>query len=190
MRAFRRRIRREVRSTVASVTDSYQSPIARLIDKIGAKAGNTGRDIRRGAQTLQSVQITGVEPVVGQIEKVEIEAGRYLSDAENESALRVAFVGADVATKLFPSGDALGNEISISGIPYKIIGIQVAKGSVFGQPQDAFIQLPIKTFGANFGGLRRQRAPLFRRPSGLSDFRHARWHELPRSAWTRAGRSA
>ena len=134
---------------------------ARLIDKIGAKAGNTGRDIRRGSQTLQAVQITGVEPVIGQIEKVEIEAGRYFSDVENEGSLRVAFVGADVATKLFPSGDALGNEISISGIPYKIIGIQVAKGSVFGQPQDAFIQLPIKTFGANFGGLRRQRAPYF-----------------------------
>jgi putative ABC transport system permease protein len=134
---------------------------ARLIDRIGAKAGNTSRSIRRGSTNLQSVQITGVEPVIGIIENVEVAAGRYFTDAENDSAMRVAFIGTDVADKLFPAGDALGNELNISGIPYKIIGIRVAKGSVFGQSQDSFVQLPIKTFGANFGGLRRQRAPFF-----------------------------
>ncbi len=45
----------------------------------------------------------------------------------------------------------------ISGIPYRIIGIPVAKGTVFGRPQDAFVQLPIKTYGANFGGFRGSR---------------------------------
>ena len=55
----------------------------------------------------------------------------------------------------------VGQEISISGIPYRIIGIQTAKGTVFGQPQDNFVELPIKTFGSAFGGLRNQRAPYF-----------------------------
>ena len=32
---------------------------------------------------------------------------------------------------------------------------------MFGQPQDSFVTLPIKTFGAAFGGLTRQRAPYF-----------------------------
>ena len=134
---------------------------SRLIHTIGAKAGNTSRDIRRNSVSLQGVQITGVEPVIGQIENVEIEVGRYFTETENNNSMRVAFVGSDVASKLFPNGDALGNELTISGIPYKIIGIRVAKGSVFGQSQDAFIHLPIKTFGANFGGLRRNRAPYF-----------------------------
>lgn len=134
---------------------------AKLIDMIGAKAGNTGRDIRRNGQTLQSVQITGVEPIVGQIDKVDVDSGRYFTNSENDNSMRVAFVGSDVSKKLFPNGDALGNEITISGIPYRIIGIQVEKGTVFGQSQDAFIHLPIKTFGANFGGLRRNRAPYF-----------------------------
>lgn len=134
---------------------------ARLIDRIGAKAGNTSRNIRRGSTTLQGVRITGVEPVIGIIENVEIAAGRYFTEVENTNSMRVAFVGSEVADKLFPAGNALGNELTISGIPYRIIGIQVAKGSVFGQSQDAFIQLPIKTFGANFGGLRWSRAPYF-----------------------------
>lgn len=134
---------------------------ARLIRLIGAKAGNTGRDLRRGSTTLQSVGITGAEPVIAQIENIDIQAGRYFTEAENNNNMRVAFVGSDVATKLFPAGDALGNELTISGIPYRIVGIQVAKGTVFGQSRDAFIHIPIKTFGANFGGLRRQRAPYF-----------------------------
>ena len=134
---------------------------AQLIDKIGAKAGNTSSEVKRDSETLRDVQITGAEPVIAEIEKLDIADGRYFSEAENNNAMRVAYIGMDVANKLFPSGNALGGEITIRGIPYKIIGIQTAKGTVFGQPQDNFVQLPIKTFGANFGGLRNQRAPYF-----------------------------
>jgi putative ABC transport system permease protein len=35
-----------------------------------------------------------------------------------------------------------------------VIGVRVAKGTVFGMPQDAFVQLPLKTFGSDFGGFR------------------------------------
>lgn len=67
----------------------------------------------------------------------------------------------DVANKFFPRGDAIGQEISISGIPYRVIGTQVAKGTVFGRPMDNFVMMPIKTFGAAFGGLTNSRAPSF-----------------------------
>lgn len=134
---------------------------ARLIGQIGAKAGNTSRDVRYGSETLADVSIAGVEPVIGEIELVDVAEGRYFSDVENDNSLRVAFVGMDVAMKLFPRGGAVGSEISIQGIPYRIIGVQVAKGTIFGQSQDNFIQLPIQTFGANFGGLRFSRAPTF-----------------------------
>ncbi len=134
---------------------------AQLIDKIGAKAGNTSREIKRGNDTLRDVGVSGAEPVIAEIDKIDIAQGRYFTEAENNNSVRVAFIGMDVATKLFPQGDAIGGEITIQGIPYKIIGIQTAKGTVFGQPQDAFVQLPIKTFGSNFGGLRNQRAPYF-----------------------------
>lgn len=101
---------------------------------------------------MQDVRVDGVEPIIGDIEKVDIAEGRYFSESENNNAMRVAFVGTDVVTKLFPQGGAVGSEISIRGIPYRIIGVQVAKGTVFGQPQDSFVQLPIKTYGGNFGG--------------------------------------
>src|ERR1035437_9014551 len=134
---------------------------AQLIDKIGAKAGGMSRDVKRGDDTLESVGIIGCEPIIGEIEKRDIEEGRYFSEPENDNESRVAYIGKDVASHFFPRGGAVGEEISISGIPYKIIGVQTPKGALFGQPQDNFVELPIKTFGSAFGGLRNNRAPFF-----------------------------
>ena len=134
---------------------------AQLIDKIGAKAGNVSREVKGPNETLRDVQILGSQPVIAEIEKRDIADGRYFSDAENNNSVRVAYVGMDVANKLYPRGGAVGRELEINGIPYRIIGIQNAKGTVFGQPQDNFVELPIKTFGSAFGGLTRNRAPYF-----------------------------
>jgi putative ABC transport system permease protein len=134
---------------------------AQLVDKIGARAGNVNRDIKRGDETLSGVQIEGDEPIIADIEKMDITDGRYFTDTENTGAAYVAFIGADVVSKLFPGGHAVGGEITIQGIPYRVIGVLKAKGTVFGRPQDNFVQLPIKTFGKAFGGLRFQRAPYF-----------------------------
>src|SRR5687768_13604451 len=130
---------------------------AQIIEKIGAKAGGNRREVKVGPTIMEDVTIDGAEPVIGDIENIDVLDGRYFTDAENNNAMRVAFIGTDVVEKLFPQGGAVGQEINILGIPYKVIGIRVAKGTVFGQPQDAFVQLPIKTFGSNFGGFRGSR---------------------------------
>ena len=134
---------------------------SQLIDKIGAKALPNSAEIKNGTQVLEGVTVDGVEPVIGEIENVDIGEGRFFTDSENNNAQRVAFVGSEVAEKLFPFGSAIGEEFVMRGIPYRIIGIQTAKGTVFGQSQDLFVQLPIKTYGANFGGLTRSRGLYF-----------------------------
>lgn len=134
---------------------------SRLVGQIGAKAGGVRREIRYKGEALADVSITGVEPIIGEIEQVDVSQGRYFTEAENRNSLRVAVIGADLQTALFPQGGAVGNEINISGLPYRIIGVQTAKGTVFGQSQDNFILLPIRTFSANFGGLKFNRAPNF-----------------------------
>jgi len=139
----------------------YVRSHSQLVDKIGAKSGGGTVEVKHEAQILQDVSVSGVEPVIGQIEKVDVAEGRFFTDAENNNSMRVVFIGADIANKFFPQGGAVGNEISIRGIPYRIVGIQVAKGTVFGQPQDSFVLMPIKTYGLAFGGLTRGRAPYF-----------------------------
>lgn len=127
---------------------------AQIIDKIGAKAGGNRASIKVGSEIMEDVTVDGAEPIIGEIEKVDIAEGRYFTETENNNSMRVAFLGQDVVNKLFPQGGAVGQEISIRGIPYRVIGVQVAKGTVFGRPMDSFVQLPIKTYGSNFGGFR------------------------------------
>ncbi len=134
---------------------------SQMIDKIGAKAGGTSREVKGNGETLANVQISGAEPIIALIDKLDVADGRFFSEPENANAVRVAYIGMDVANKLYPRSSAVGGELTISGIPYRIIGVQTPKGTVFGQPQDNFITLPIKTYGAAFGGLVRQRAPYF-----------------------------
>lgn len=128
-----------------------------VIKQLGAKAGGNRSDVKVGGLTMEDVTVDGAEPVIGEIENIDVLDGRYFTNTENEAGMRVAFIGTDVVDKLFLRGGAVGSEISIRGIPYRVIGVRVAKGTVFGMPQDAFVQLPLKTFGSDFGGFRGSR---------------------------------
>ncbi|MGH9821398.1 MAG: ABC transporter permease [Pyrinomonadaceae bacterium] len=128
-----------------------------FIAKIGAKAGGNRRSVKAGANTMDDITVDGAEPIIGDIEKVDVAEGRYFTEAENNNAMRVAYIGKDVVDKLFPQGGALGGEVVITGIPYRVIGIGVPKGTIFGRPMDSFVQLPLKTYGLNFGGFRGNR---------------------------------
>jgi putative ABC transport system permease protein len=153
--------------------DDYEYLRARatLIDKIGAKARAQRSMVKRDAKLVEDVPVDGAMPIVSEIDNVEVEEGRYFSQAENDSAMRVAFIGMDVATALFPAGTetALGQEISVAGLPYRVIGVATAKGTVFGVPQDNFITLPLKTYGNNFGGFTRNRLLYFVATSRTDD---------------------
>jgi putative ABC transport system permease protein len=134
---------------------------AQLISDIGAKALPNRVDVKSEYDKLSEVTVDGAEPVIADLDSIEILEGRYFTEAENTNAMRVAFIGKDIADKLFPYGSAVGREIQIRGIPYRVIGVRVAKGTIFGQPQDKFVQFPIRTYGSNFGGLTRSRGLYF-----------------------------
>jgi putative ABC transport system permease protein len=147
----------------------YIKERATLIGRIGAKARGTPSEVKRGNQSLEDVFVSGVTANTAEIENRDIADGRYISDPENDAAQRVAYLGADVATKLFPAGSPVGQEITIAGLPYRVIGVEAARGTVFGIPQDNFILLPLKTYANNFGGLIRQRSLYFIATSKTDD---------------------
>ncbi len=139
----------------------YLKARAVLIDKLGAGARPTRAQVKRGAEILEDVPIDGMTANVAEIKAVEIADGRFFTETENQTAARVAFLGADVASKLFPVRSPLNEEISIGGLPYRVVGVAAVKGSVLGIPQDNFINIPLKTYGNNFGGFRNNRSLYF-----------------------------
>jgi putative ABC transport system permease protein len=136
----------------------YLRERATLIDKIGAKAIPTSSNIKRGNETMEAVRVDGATANCVDIENIDIAEGRYFTNQEDSSAVNVAFLGWDVATRLFPLSSPIGEELTINGMPYRVIGVAAAKGTVFGMPQDIFITLPIRTYIKNFGPAVRQRS--------------------------------
>ncbi|MCM3903994.1 MAG: ABC transporter permease [Pyrinomonadaceae bacterium] len=147
----------------------YLKERAALIGRFGARARGTPSEVKRGDQILEDVFVSGATAAIADIENRDIADGRFLVDAEDDAAQRVAYIGADVATKLFPVSSPVGQEISISGLPYRVIGVETARGTVFGIPQDTFILIPLKTYSNNFGGLIRQRSLYFVATSRTDD---------------------
>ena len=123
------------------------------INEVGAKEDSLG-DVKFGSTNLFRVHISATTPNIADIEKIEVAEGRYFSRTDDETRRNVTFIGADVADKFFPTSNALGQTIRIDGRPYEVIGVGEAQGSVFGQPQDMYVAMPLSTFLASYGSRR------------------------------------
>src|SRR5829696_2996763 len=87
----------------------YLKERATLVGKIGAKARTTPSEIKRGDEVLEDVSVGGATANCVEIENRDVAEGRFIAEPENEGAARVAYIGADVATKLFPAGNPIGS---------------------------------------------------------------------------------
>jgi putative ABC transport system permease protein len=123
------------------------------IREVGGKEDIAG-DIKFGPTNLNRVHISATTSNIADIERIEAGEGRYFSKTEEDSRRNVTFIGADVSDKLFPSGNPMGQTIRIDGRPFEVIGVGKAKGSVFGQPQDMYVAMPLSTFLAIYGSRR------------------------------------
>ena len=139
----------------------YLKARAQLIGRIGARARPNSSEVKRGDEVIEDVLVSGATANCVDIENRDVAEGRFIAEPEHDSAARVAYIGADIANKLFPAGNAVGQEISIRGLPYRVIGVEAAKGTVFGIPQDTFIIIPLKTYAVNYGALIRGRSLYF-----------------------------
>ncbi len=127
--------------------------VAVRFSEVGAKADGMG-DIKFGPTSLFRVHIKATTPNIADIERIEAQAGRYFNKSEDDSRRAVCFIGADVADKLFPTSEPLGQTIRVDGRPYQVIGVGKALGSVFGQPRDMYVAVPLSTFLATYGSRR------------------------------------
>ncbi len=75
----------------------------------------------------------------------EIWQGSFLTDVANEESLRVAVLGSTTADDLGLDADAIGSEILVGGIPFRVVGILQAKGTSSGSSQDDQVLVPITT---------------------------------------------
>jgi putative ABC transport system permease protein len=112
---------------------------------------NRGGKLTYGTDLVDGVQIIGVTSNWAVMTNSQIDAGRFITDVEDRRHLNVVFLGADFKDRFFPTVDPIGKTLAIDGVPFEVIGVAKAKGSVFGQSQDNFVAIPAETYFKIYG---------------------------------------
>ena len=115
---------------------------------IGAEAwiNSSDNQARYKGRTVYEVEIAGETPNMIDIGQTKVDAGRYINDTDYDHESMVCFVGQDLVKDFFPNVDPIDREIQVNGIPFRIIGSAQKLGSIFGESQDNFVQIPLTTF--------------------------------------------
>ena len=114
---------------------SYMTPVV-----------NSGGQVINGSNNWPST-IYGVNPDYLNIKVVDLQSGSMFTDAEVQSAAKVALIGQTVVDNVFPDGqEPVGQMIRFNNIPFKVIGVLEEKGeNTFGQDQDDIVIAPFTT---------------------------------------------
>jgi len=128
----------------------YLKDHATLVTDFGI---STSRDVSvsLGSQTLTNISLRGGTDNWAELSNTQIGSGRYFTEFEDRRHTPVAVIGSDLKTNLFGEADPIGRDIKIEGRPFTVIGVAEAKGSVFGQSQDAFVDIPIGAYFQIYG---------------------------------------
>jgi len=106
---------------------------------------------RGGAQVVYGnnnwgTQIMGTTPDYLTIRDLRVDQGQAFTNADVDSAAKVALLGKTVADNLFNGEDPIGKVIRIKKVPFTVAGVLAPKGqSPTGQDQDDVILLPISS---------------------------------------------
>jgi putative ABC transport system permease protein len=116
-----------------------------MTKEIGINAGRSVT-VHRGAELSEGVGLQGASPNIGVITNLEAAEGRFLSEIENERHMNVAFIGNDLKEKFFSGASPVGQNLTVEGVQFEVVGVSKTKGSIFGQSQDNFLVIPIDTY--------------------------------------------
>src|SRR6266849_5738463 len=118
---------------------------------IGASILNPNGHVKYGEQSISDSWVRGLTPSMAAILDLDLGAGRWLNQNDENNRSNVAVIGTDIVDALFPGVDPLGKEIRVEGQLYRVIGVGKKQGKTLGQSRDNFVGIPISTYLKQFG---------------------------------------
>jgi putative ABC transport system permease protein len=97
-----------------------------------------------------TTSIVGTSATYATVHNDTIQQGSFLTGPADDLALRVAVLGATTASDLGLGANAVGTDLSIGGIPFRIIGILQSKGGSGPTNQDDMIIVPLGAVKSHF----------------------------------------
>jgi putative ABC transport system permease protein len=133
----------------AKAVEGFSPLIGPVMAGAGARANVTFRET-----TIENTRVRGVSAEYDQFSGYEAERGRLPSRMEVERGRPVALIGWETADKLFKTRNPIDQMIQVNGVHFRVIGVSEKRGSVFGNPQDEFVLVPLAAFQRLFGSRR------------------------------------
>lgn len=108
-------------------------------DGVGRVSPNiSGSGTAKAAGRSTDVTINGITESYDDVQGLDLESGRIITDLDNEHRLNVCIVGHSVARDLFGNTDILDETIRLSGRDYRIVGVlEEAQETMFGSTNSA-----------------------------------------------------
>jgi putative ABC transport system permease protein len=134
--------------------------------------------IVRGGGKTKLFTVYGVAPETQAIRRFEVSRGRFLTATDVAIGARVAFVGADVATRLFGRTDVIGETVQIESLGFRIVGVAAPKGDQLvnmGGRDDQSVLIPSTTLVRWFTHDEPPAALVFA-PRSRAESRDTLWH--------------
>ena len=113
----------------------------------GASVNAWGGSIIYGKES-GNYQYRGVYADYHVIENSSMVSGRYINDNDVKNSEKVAVIGQKVKQDLFKEKDPLGEQLSVDGVNFKVVGVYTDPG---GEREESRIYLPLTTFQKAFG---------------------------------------
>jgi putative ABC transport system permease protein len=138
--------RKNVRGVVTTLKFEDYQAIAQLSRVSAAVPGFESSVTVKADNLSMSAMVLGTTSPYLDVCRFRTRQGRFITDADDLSANRVAVLGARVNETLFGEQSAIGQEIRIRSVPFEVIGVLEAKGVLAdGSDEDDRIVIPIRT---------------------------------------------
>ena len=111
-------------------------------------SAQTTANIRNGQETVRA-SVNGVYSSYFDVNKLELDDGRFFSAADNINRRQVAVLGSELAEELFPAGSAVGQYISLfrnQAKRYLVVGVLSERSETLGNTYDSACFIPYNTY--------------------------------------------
>ncbi|HEY9166767.1 MAG TPA: ABC transporter permease [Candidatus Kryptonia bacterium] len=127
---------------------------ATLAKSVGVLSGTGAKIVHyRDQKTNPNVSLLGITPDISSARNEIIAEGRSIGENDIETEQPVCVLDPNLAKSLFLHSDPIGEQVTIDGIGYTVVGVIEDQGNMIGQFYS--LEVPITTFFARYGKVRR-----------------------------------
>ena len=128
------------KADVEALEDAERAP---AIKSVAPVVSASGTELVYGSATAEPGEFLGTTPSYFEAHNYSVESGSFFTAAEVTERARVAVIGPEVASELFPGEGAVGKTMQVDGVNYEVVGVTKSKGSAGTQSQDDGVFAPV-----------------------------------------------